>query len=64
MMRKVVITALAASAILAGVTRFTVPASSRRHYSWRIADFGPCLRCACDLEGNVSGVCPECGGAR
>ena len=25
---------------------------------------GLCIRCGYDLEGNVSGVCPECGGAR
>jgi DMSO/TMAO reductase YedYZ heme-binding membrane subunit len=24
---------------------------------------GQCVRCGYDLRGNVSGVCPECGGA-
>ena len=31
---------------------------------WRRRRRGLCLRCGYDLEGNVSGVCPECGEAR
>ncbi len=31
---------------------------------WRRHRKGLCLRCGYNLEGNVSGVCPECGVAR
>ena len=30
---------------------------------WRRHRQGQCIRCGCNLEGNVSGVCPECGEA-
>jgi hypothetical protein len=33
-----------------------------RMYVRRCA-LGQCTRCGYDLTGNVSGVCPECGGA-
>jgi hypothetical protein len=28
---------------------------------WRRRKRGLCVKCAYDLTGNVSGVCPECG---
>ena len=31
---------------------------------WRRRKRGLCIRCGYNLEGNVSGVCPECGEAR
>ena len=31
---------------------------------WRRRRKGLCIRCGYNLEGNVSGVCPECGEAR
>ena len=31
---------------------------------WRRRRKGLCLKCGYNLEGNVSGVCPECGEAR
>ncbi len=31
---------------------------------WRRRRRGLCLKCGYNLEGNVSGVCPECGVAR
>lgn len=31
---------------------------------WRRRRRGLCIRCGYNLEGNVSGVCPECGDAR
>ena len=31
---------------------------------WRRRRRGRCIRCGYSLEGNVSGVCPECGDAR
>jgi len=31
---------------------------------WRRRRRGMCIRCGYDLQGNVSGTCPECGGAR
>ena len=30
---------------------------------WRRRRKGRCLKCGYDLTGNVSGVCPECGGS-
>ena len=31
---------------------------------WRRRKRGSCIRCGYNLEGNVSGVCPECGETR
>ena len=36
-----------------------VPVSEQQ----RLKDAGCCLQCEYDLQGNQSGVCPECGAA-
>ena len=46
--------------VFAALTALWRPEDLRR----RRAAGGLCVYCGYDLTGNVSGVCPECGGAR
>ena len=48
-------------AIAFGVPAVHLTLVALRRYRWRHE--GRCRKCSYDLQGNVSGVCPECGKA-